>query len=516
MKQRVILLIFFLILSNTIKAQNLMAKRWLLGAARVSQIVFNDTTKPIMKILYPYPPSVHYSHGGHSNICDSATGKLLFSTNGMILYDSAGNIMDNGDNLVDNKLYTHNAFPCSFTTQSSLIIPKGNNGLYYVFITSVSDSLYNWYWTGASGLPKAPFDRLEYSVVDINQNIGLGKVVTKRQKLLQGIELHKPMMQACRHSNGTDWWLLKQGEYDTNRIYRFLVKADTIEGPWVQNFSAPKYLAYDISGQFCFNHDGTKFASVQGKGVTNKLFIADFDRCTGELNNPQIVNIPIDSTTHAPLDNQGKLDSVNVGVCFSPNGQFIYISKWYNIYQYEYQQTDSVLAWYRIQHGPDTTIQEFQRYSHLYIGNDGRTYIGYQSGLAYEGSVINKPDIKGAGCEFCRKCVRLTDTIGLGNGWGYTSPPNMPDYNLGASGVVCWPVGLPNPPKEGEGQLEVYPNPANNKLKIENGELKMKELYNSVGQLLFSTKVNEIDVSRFSAGVYYLKCGTAVRKINIE
>jgi hypothetical protein len=77
-------------------------------------------------------------------------------------------------------------------------------------------------------------------------------------------------------------------------------------------------------------------------------------------------------------------------------------------------------------------------------------------------------------------------------------------------------VGLPNPPKEGEGQLEVYPNPANNKLKIENGELKMKELYNSVGQLLFSTKVNEIDVSRFSAGVYYLKCGTAVRKINIE
>ncbi|MBK9482961.1 MAG: hypothetical protein IPO02_13465 [Bacteroidetes bacterium] len=46
--------------------------------------------------------------------------------------------------------------------------------------------------------------------MDINQNNGLGKVVTKRQKLLQGIELHKPMMQACRHSNGTDWWLLKQ------------------------------------------------------------------------------------------------------------------------------------------------------------------------------------------------------------------------------------------------------------------------------------------------------------------
>ena len=65
----------------------------------------------------------------------------------------------------------------------------------------------------------------------------------------------------------------------------------------------------------------------------------------------------------------------------------------------------------------------------------------------------------------------------------------------------------------------VYPNPSSNKIivksdkRIANSE---KELYNSVGQLIFSTKENEIDVSRYSKGVYYLKCGAVVRKVVVE
>ncbi|MBK9482958.1 MAG: hypothetical protein IPO02_13450 [Bacteroidetes bacterium] len=53
-------------------------------------------------------------------------------------------------------------------------------------------------------------------------------------------------------------------------------------------------------------------------------------------------------------------------------------------------------------------------------------------------SVIDKPDVKGSGCQFCRKCFRLDNVY-----TGFNGPPNMPDYNLGAGGVVCWPVGLP-------------------------------------------------------------------------
>jgi hypothetical protein len=505
--------ILFAIIYNSSAAQNLMAKRWLFGSARTGQLLFADTTKPILKIIYPYPPSVHYHSEGHSNICDSATGKLLFSTNGMILYDSAGNTMHNGDNLVDNNYYNHNAFPTSYATQSSLIIPKGNSGLYYVFVTSVSDVMYDALWLGLSG--KAPFDRLEYSVVDINQNNGLGKVIVKRQKLLQGIELHKTMMQACRHSNGIDWWLLKQGEYDTNRIYRFLVKADTIEGPWIQNFAEPKYTREDLTGQYAFNNNGTKFASVHCAPNMNKLFLADFDRCTGEMNNIELRNIPIDSTTYPPADNVGNLDSIKAGVCFSPNGQFVYISKWFNIYQYDYQQPDSMQAWYRVQHGPDTTIQKFQLFGHLYNGMDHRMYIGYRNGLAYEGSVINKPDIKGVGCEFCRKCVRLTDTIGLGNGWGYTSPPNMPDYTLGASGQVCWPLGS-SEIGDKSSEWEIYPNPASSIFYIKNAQGKKKALYNMIGTKLFSTYKDEIDIKKYAKGIYFIRCEGMSKNVIIE
>jgi hypothetical protein len=62
----------------------------------------------------------------------------------------------------------------------------------------------------------------------------------------------------------------------------------------------------------------------------------------------------------------------------------------------------------------------------------------------------------------------------------------------------------------------VYPNPNNFKLKIKNGDLKMKELYNSVGQMVLSTNEYEIDVSGLSKGMYYLRCGNQVRKVIIE
>ncbi|MBK6330427.1 MAG: T9SS type A sorting domain-containing protein [Bacteroidetes bacterium] len=508
MKKLFVICAFFILLSGQYAtSQNLSGKRWIQGA-RAIEATFTDTSRPTIKIIYGNPPPYYYL-GGHSNICDSATGKLLFSCNGMVLYDSLGGIMDNGDHLVESFYYNYDAIPSSSATQSSLILPKGNNGLFYVFISTISDSAWDFYVTNAGG-GGVPFDRLQVNVVDMNANGGHGSVIVKNKMLLQGVAIHKTMMQACRHSNGIDWWLLKQGEYDTNRIYRFLVKADTIEGPWIQNFAEPKYSIYDRLGQYAFSKDGTKFASVQEKA--NQLFLADFDRCTGELSNPKVFNIPVDSTTIPNPLPQYLLDSLCYGVCFSPNGQYIYITRRWNIYQFEYQEPDSMLAWYRVIHGPDTTHQKFQYYSHLYGGVDGRIYIGYFGGQAHESSVIDKPDIKGVGCQFCRKCFRLdTNVI-----FAVTSPPNMPDYTLGPSGQVCWPVGLPIPAKMGVEELEVWPNPSNSKFYFKNKNGKRKELYNLVGELLYTTHLDEIDIQRYTKGIYFIKCDGQTKKVIIE
>jgi hypothetical protein len=163
--------------------------------------------------------------------------------------------------------------------------------------------------------------------------------------------------------------------------------------------------------------------------------------------------------------------------------------------------------------GWDTVYLESSGFSVMYIGPNGKIYVGNSSGTSEQMSVIDNPDISGVGCSFCRKCLRAKSVYGtLG------APPCMPNYELGASGQPCWPLSLPNPPKEGDEVLEVYPNPSNDKIKVESIKYKddIKQLYNSIGQLMLSTKENEIDVSNLSSGIYYIRCGNSVKKVMVE
>ena len=473
---------------------------------------FNGTQKPTLTIKYnnSTPNYPHYFTHSTSCISDSATGNLLFSCNGMIMYDSTGAKMQNGDNLVPNNQYTMNAFPSGSTTQASLILPKGSNGEYYVFVPYVTDTTFTKYWSNSNSI-KAPFDMLSYNVVDMNQNNGLGSIVQKNKILISETEMPKTMMQACKHSNGRDWWLLKAVGYDTNIIYRFLVTKDTIYGPYIQSFSMQKYGFSDLRGQMAFSQDGKKVAALQGS--ERKLFLADFDRCTGLLSNPKTFTIPIDSTTNPTYDNQNSFDSISAGICFSPNNNFLYISKWWNIYQFEYTQPDSSLAWINIKHGADTTFAKFQYYGQLQNGVDGRIYIGYFGGTAKQLSVIDNPNLKGSACGFCRKCFRLDNAAAF----GITAPPNMPNYELGSDGNVnCAPVSNEELIMKNE-EFEVYPNPSSTKIVVRCRMSDVrKELYNSIGQLVLSTKENEIDVHNLSRGIYYLKVGNVSRKVVVE
>jgi hypothetical protein len=43
-----------------------------------------------------------------------------------------------------------------------------------------------------------------------------------------------------------------------------------------------------------------------------------------------------------------------------------------------------------------------------------------------------------------------------------------------------------------------------------------KQLYNSIGQLVLSTKENEIDVRNLNSGMYYLKVGNQTKKVIVE
>jgi hypothetical protein len=201
---------------------------------------------------------------------------------------------------------------------------------------------------------------------------------------------------------------------------------------------------------------------------------------------------------------------VTTGVCFSSNNKFVYIAKQTNIYQFEYNLSDSSLAWYVVKHGADTTWNAFENYGLLTNGPDDRIYIGKGSGGFKQLSIIDKPNEKGIACSFCRKCLRIDN-----GGGGSTTPPNMPDYTLGPSNKTCWPLATNQLSNLNEA-LEVYPNPSSSVFYIKNKQGKKKELFTMLGELLFTTTKDDMDVTRYNKGVYYLRCEHDIRKIIIE
>jgi Secretion system C-terminal sorting domain len=173
---------------------------------------------------------------------------------------------------------------------------------------------------------------------------------------------------------------------------------------------------------------------------------------------------------------------------------------------------DSASAWYNVKRGIDTTWNAFEYYGSLQLGADNRMYIGKVGGGFKQFSVIDYPDLKGSACGFCRKCFRVDNALG-----GLNSPPNVPDFNLGADASLlpCWPLSNEELIMKSE-EWVVYPNPSNTTLTIKNKKGKKKELYNSVGQMIYSTTKEVIDVSGFSKVIYFIKVEGEVKKVVVE
>ena len=201
-------------------------------------------------------------------------------------------------------------------------------------------------------------------------------------------------------------------------------------------------------------------------------------------------------------------ERLSVGLAYSPNGEFLYVASMSNIYQYDLQDE----TWFHVA-GLDTTYDKFQNYETAYLGPDDRIYIGNWGGGSKQMSRIDNPNVKGSGCDFCPRCLRL-DTLSTSQGnFSVGTPPCMPNYSLGAK--LCYPDMVDELDKEVE-KIEVYPNPAFSKLRIKNGEWQTKALYNSVGQLMCTTTQNEMDVSSYPKGMYYVKVGIVTKKVILQ
>jgi hypothetical protein len=487
-----------LLIANCAKAQGKYNNNWVTGGTFNFVINFDSA---VARTKY-FDTVNHYLgfSGSHSCINDSV-GNLILMCSGAKVFNKNGKLIENGDTLIDKNHFNFFGNGAIYQSQGSVIVLPFDSQIYKVFTPTVSDSL----WSNV-----AEYDILYMHKVDMNANNDSGKLIEKKTTISDTNLFARVGMTACRHANGKDWWLVKQGGL-ANDIYTFFISKDSIAGPFKQSFVAPKYNNFDRSGQMCFNSQATKIANVQEQ--PNQVFVADFDRCFGQITNPKVYNIPallIDSYySYTALD-------VNAGgLCFSPNGRFLYVSMISKIFQLDLLEADSNLSWQLIA-GLDTTPNSFQLYSNIALGPDNKIYIGHWNAGSTFWNVIDNPDVKGVNCNYCRACLRFP-------GVGSFSTPNSINYNLGASLTLCYPLDTGNIKIDSMHLYASYQNISNQlTISIAKNIEKKLEIFSAQGTLVYSQVINSgnikesLDASGWARGIYFVRVGRQSKKVILD
>jgi hypothetical protein len=263
--------------------------------------------------------NLRQSYTSYCIACSDSTGELLFHTNGRSLRNKQHQLIENGDTLTPGRYYSEflTGYP-SVTSGLALPAPQGQN-LYYLIQTSLTDDI-----------SQAPFfPSIYYSLVDMAANDGKGRVLVKSEVLVTG-EVPSPV--AIKHGNGRDWWLIV-GDYVDRNYKTFLIDPNGIQlvmeqGNTPQAFdNEPAYHIASPDGNYFVNND-----------AYDKLWIYDFDRCTGLLSQPRTLQYdppPVDPNNY---DYSTFYSSVNA---FSADTRFLYLGTHLVIYQLDMQSLDA-------------------------------------------------------------------------------------------------------------------------------------------------------------------------------
>lgn len=335
---------------------------------------------------------------GCASVSD-ASGNLLFYTDGSLVWNRNNQIM-NANNVV--------LLGNGSSTQSAIIVPKPASATeYYVF-------------TADQGGYGGPNLGVHYSIVDMALNSGLGGLTTTNVLLLAPPATEK--LSACRHNNCSDYWVLTHS-FGDNQFQAFQVTANGVLPPVVSNVGTPHL---NTSGQFneTIGHlkispDRSKVAvSVYGTPGFAEVF--DFDASTGIVSNPIAT---LNSNT------QNGFDSF-YGLSFSPNSNLLYVgftgivAQPNEVRQYDLTAGSSAAIQASVQIVATSPIGGTSIYGALQLGPDDKIYM---VDLTNQLSVINNPDVPGAGCGFQAGAVTLSfgsGTFGL---------PNLIDDSDGAT-----------------------------------------------------------------------------------
>jgi len=449
-RKKIIVLIFLLVSSHLLLAQQ-HDNVWLIGQETSSSTMlsFNGGVLQIDSVSRNLP-----MFRTAVSVSDSL-GNLIFYSNGIKINNAQYQLMENGDSLNPGQVATDNENYGYVLPNSIISSPHPvRNNMYYLFHQSTT------YASEVAGF----CENLYYTLIDMNANNGLGKVV-KKNKLLASDSLCKGQLQMVKHANGRDWWIVQPMAW-TNGFYTFLITSDTIELVHKQYIgNLPIGSGQEWLGQAVFSPDGSKYARYDFK---NDLNIFDFDRCTGMLSNS--LHIPIQDT----IDAAG---GTFTGVAISSSNQYLYVCSWNLLYQFDLwssniaasKDTVAVHDGYVGTWGP--TI-----FRCLKLAPDNKIYIMSDN---FNLHTIESPDSGGVSCNVQQRSVTVPYFL-------YPYFPNHPHYRTPPlAGSPCdtltsIPRQVPHKPTA---SIKLYPNPASSQITIEASQpIERIVLYNALGQ----------------------------------
>ncbi len=436
----------------------------------------------------------------NSSICDSA-GNLLFFTNGCEIAGADDITLDNGNNI--NPGTSHTLWCETYDDgysggpANSIILPvPDSSGLFYLFHKRFV--LY-------SNPPDAIIDKLYYTIIDMKQNGGKGKVMEKNTVLMSDT-LSRGEIAAVKHANGKDWWLVTPRR-NSNQFYIFKFTNQGVVDTFQQTIGI---LQGEGLGQMVFSPDGNKLFRT---GRYKPVMVYHFDREAGAFTQFD--------TIHYEYGNQ----FVGEIMCaLSPNNRFLYLSCRKSLYQFDLWASDvsasqmTVAEWdgfanpfptifWQCQLGPDCKI-------YIVAGGDTRYY-----------HVIHNSDEPGLACNVEQRGLQLPTPSG-------PSMPSFPNYRLGPindPGVPCTAtVGVSQPVLPIQSKpVWVYPNPANHAITIEYTAIseekpKVFMLFDIYGRLVKTEQLLglegqiQINTENLPAGVYGYNVAGMTGKVIIQ
>ena len=300
----------------------------------------------------------------------SASGDLLFYTDGILVWDKNHNVMPNGSGLFGDKS----------STQSAIIVPKPNtDNIYYIITVINGGRVYG----------------VRYSEVDMTLNNGNGDINSNKNISLSTPSAEK--ISVVKHANGNDYWLATHG-WKNNVFSVFKITDLGIESTPV-NSSLGSYhgtVDFNAIGYMKFSPNGKRLALAKWSN-NSTVEVFDFDSSTGVVSNSIV------------LDEYFGDDYINgaYGIEFSPNSNLLYVS------EINLDTSSSKLHQLNLSNFNKTAILDSDTIifdgndilAALQLGLDGKIYVCRTFNRYL--NVIEDPNVIGLGCNYSSGAISL-------------------------------------------------------------------------------------------------------------